>query len=279
MPVGLSKAVNAWKEVTSNADQSLSLVLAGNADLVAAAQRKFSTGNTVPATWVGPLAEIDKVAPASDEMLLIFVLAEEEQEVVDALQSDPPKGGVVLAVKQPKTGGRMTYPWTGCIRIDFADDLAGWREVFSACAELAGDRVVGLGRRYPALRAAACQKIIYRTAGQNAVIGLVFFVPGTDLPAMTLNQLKMVLYVSAIHGFDIGVDRAIEILGIVAAGFGFRGIARKVAAQVPGFGWVYKAIIGYTGTLVVGYAAVKYFEYGAPASTDKAVSLVGKLRR
>ena len=62
LPVNLSKAMNAWKEVTSNADQAVSIVLAGNSHLVAIAQAKFSVGGTVPATWVGPISELSALS-------------------------------------------------------------------------------------------------------------------------------------------------------------------------------------------------------------------------
>jgi uncharacterized protein (DUF697 family) len=279
IPVSLSKAMNAWKEVSSNADQSVNLVLAGDHDLVAIAQEKFSAGGTVPATWVGPLPELSGLAGGSGDILLVLIAADKEAEALAVLEEGPSKGGVVLAVKGGvDTGGRFTRPWKGCIRLAFSDDATGWRQVFGACAQLADDRVVGLGRRYPALRGAAAQRVISQTAGQNALIGLVFILPGADMPAMTLNQLKMVLYLSAMYGGEIGVDRAIEILGVVAMGFGFRGLARKIVGQVPGFGWVYRAIVGYTATVAVGMAAVKYFELGAPASTEKAIALVRSLK-
>lgn len=278
LPVSLSKAAKAWKEVASNIDQAATLVLAGNAELVALAQAKFSAGGTVPATWVGALSEVARVAPAADEILLVLIEPADEPQVRAELEAASPKGGVVLAVKQTVSGARLGHPFERCIRVDFADDTAGWRLISTACAELAGEHVAGLGRRYPAVRAAAAQRIITRTAGQNALVGVLFIVPGADMPAMTLNQLKMVLYISGLYGAEIGPDRALEILAVVAAGFGYRGLARKIARHVPGFGWIYRAIIGYLGTVAVGMAAVKYFEHGAPASTSKLMALVGNFR-
>lgn len=280
LPVNLSKAMNAWKEVTSSADQSVSIVLAGDSHLVGIAQEKFSVGGTVPATFVGPLSELSNLAGASGEILLVLVEADKESEVLSILEQAAPKGGAVVAVKGgADAGGRFGRPWKDCIRVAFSDDVSGWRQVFAACAQLAGDRIVGLGRRYPVLRGAAAQRVIHQTAGQNALIGLVFILPGADMPAMTLNQLKMVLYLAGMYGDEIGVDRAIEIAGIIAMGFGFRGLARKIVSQIPGFGWLYKGIVGYTATVAVGMAAMKYFELGAPGSTSKAIKLASSLRR
>lgn len=280
LPVSLSKVASAWKEVSANADQPVNLVLAGEDDLVALAQKQFAAGGTVPGTWVGPLADLASFAGGAGEILLVLVSPDREAEAMRALQEGPPKGGVVIAVSD--TGSpdlRFSRPWSGCIRLSFAQEAAGWRRVFAACAQQAGDRVVALGRRYPVLRDVAAEQVVLQTAGQNALIGLLFVLPGADMPAMTINQLKMVLYLSAMYGAHIGVDRAVEILGVVAAGLCFRGLARRVARFVPGFGWIYKAIVGYVATIAVGKAAVRYFELGAPASTDKVVELVHSLKR
>lgn len=280
LPVSLSKAADAWKEVTSNADQPVSIVLAGDADLVELAQAKFSVGGTVPATWVGPLSHLTDLSGTSGEILLVLVHSEREGEVLEALEGAELNGGAVVAVAgAPEAGERFGHPGKNRIRVDFADDATGWRRVFAACAQLAADRAVALGRRYPIVRDAAAQRVIQKTAGQNALIGLVFVLPGADMPAITLNQVKMVLYLAGIYGEEIGLDRAIELAGVIALGFGFRGIARRIASQIPGFGWIYKGIVGYTATVAVGLAAVKYFESGAPASTGRAIELVKSFKR
>ncbi len=144
----------------------------------------------------------------------------------------------------------------GCTRLSFTDSVVGWRRLFDACVERAGDHAVALGRRYPVLRAAAARRVVYRTAGQNALVGLVFFVPGADMPVMTLNQIKMVMAIAAIYGEEIGKERAIELAGVVGMGFGFRALARTFMRSTPGIGLVLKASTGYTGTIAVGMAAI-----------------------
>ncbi len=121
-----------------------------------------------------------------------------------ALGQAAPKGGVIVAVDEgSEATGKVTHPSKGLARVSFSDASAGWRQVFSSCADVAGDHAVGLGRRYPAIRAAAARRVIDRTAAQNALIGLVFILPGADMPAMTLNQIKMVLSIASIYGEKI----------------------------------------------------------------------------
>ncbi|MCL5734523.1 MAG: hypothetical protein M1274_02880, partial [Actinobacteria bacterium] len=118
LPVSLSKAMNAWKEVSSNAGQPASIVLAGDAGLVGIAQEKFSSGGTVPATWVGAVSELSGLSGVSGEILLVLVAADKEAETISALERAPSKGNVVLAVDGAAvTTDRFSHPWKGCIRV------------------------------------------------------------------------------------------------------------------------------------------------------------------
>ncbi|MFH0916911.1 MAG: DUF697 domain-containing protein [bacterium] len=279
LPLNLSKALDAWKEASAKADRSASVVLAGDERLVELAQHQFSVGGTVPATWVGPLEELPGVSSVAGEVLVVLVAAEREAEVLAVLGSARPKGGAVVAVDEGSGAtGKITYPGKGLTRVSFSDSPAGWRQVFSSCAGAAGDHTVALGRRYPAVRAAAARRVIDRTAGQNALIGLLFVLPGADMPAMTLNQIKMILSIASIYGEQIDLERAVELAGVVGMGFGFRALSRLLVRSTPGLGWVLKAVTGYTATLAVGLGAVHYFEKGAPASTSRVVALAKTLK-
>ena len=66
------------------------------------------------------------------------------------------------------------------------------------------------------------------------MIGAAVFVPGVDLPVLTLNQLRLVLRIAAAHGFEVGPARMPEALGIIGAALGFRAVARSLAGLVPG---------------------------------------------
>lgn len=98
------------------------------------------------------------------------------------------------------------------------------------------------------------------TAAQNAGVGLVVFIPGADMPIMTLNQAKMLLQIAAAYGEPMGIERVKELAAIVGGAFACRTVARQLIAIVPGLGWAIKAAIGYSGTMAMGHAAVEYFE-------------------
>jgi uncharacterized protein (DUF697 family) len=128
----------------------------------------------------------------------------------------------------------------------------------------AGGGAAALAVQLPAVRRAYCDQVILTNAKQNGVIGTVVIIPGADMPAMTANQIRMVLQIAAAHDEEIGFDRAVEILSVVGSAFAFRALARQALAFVPGFGWVIKGAIGFSATIALGRATVAYFEAGAP---------------
>ena len=123
------------------------------------------------------------------------------------------------------------------------------------------DHLVALGRGYPVFRRAVCERIIHKNARQNGVIGALP-IPGADMPAIVANQGRMVLGIAALYGEEISLERARELLGVLAAGLGFRALARQVLKLVPVAGWAASGAIGYAATLAVGRAAIVYFERG-----------------
>jgi uncharacterized protein (DUF697 family) len=123
------------------------------------------------------------------------------------------------------------------------------------------DYLVSLGRGYPVFRRAVCEQIIRKNARQNAFIGALP-IPGADMPAITANQGRMVLGIAAVYGEEISFERARELIGVLAAGFGFRALTRQVVKLVPMGAWAASGAIGYAGTLAMGRTAMLYFERG-----------------
>ena len=133
------------------------------------------------------------------------------------------------------------------------------------------DYLIPLGRGYPALRRAVCEEVIRKNARQNALIGALP-VPGADLPVMTANQARMVLNIASVHGEELSLERARELAGVLAAGFGFRALGRQVVKLVPVGGWAAAGVIGYAGTLAMGRASMLYFERGKRKPSEKEMS-------
>jgi uncharacterized protein (DUF697 family) len=125
---------------------------------------------------------------------------------------------------------------------------------------------VALAGRLPALRPAVCGQLVESTSRQNGIVGAAVFVPGVDLPVLTLNQLRLVLRIAAAHGQEVGPARLPEALGILGAAFGFRTVARSLVGLVPWVGWAVKGGVAYGGTRALGEAAVK--AYGSRSGAE-----------
>ena len=136
------------------------------------------------------------------------------------------------------------------------------------------DYLVALAKGYPPFRRAVCEEIIRNNARQNAVIGLLP-IPGADMPVMTANQARMVLNIAAAYGEELSMDRARELLGVLAAGFGLRALSRQAVKLVPVGGWAASAVIAYAGTVAMGRSSILYFERGGQKVGEKEMEEIG----
>jgi uncharacterized protein (DUF697 family) len=121
-------------------------------------------------------------------------------------------------------------------------------------AERADDHAYMWATRLPALRGAVVEQTINKFARQNGILGAAIFIPGADLPALTLNQIRMVFRIAAAYGEQIDRDRAFEILAVI--------------------GWAIKGGIAYAGTRALGTAAAAYFEAGGQTRIKNVVGSV-----
>ncbi len=162
------------------------------------------------------------------------------------------------------------------------EQLLGAASPQDGAAELCGhlteqlhEFLIPLARQFPLFRAAAAWDEINATAKQNALVGLLPL-PGSDMPIMTANQIKMVLRLAAMHDLALTGDRAKELMGVVVGGFGLRTAARQLIKLVPGPGWAIAGGIGYSGTVAMGKAALEYFKRTASPHIRTGVVAAGQ---
>jgi uncharacterized protein (DUF697 family) len=130
-------------------------------------------------------------------------------------------------------------------------------EIARRIARQLGEEATPLAARLPVLRKAVCDELIRRFSRRNGLIGAAVFVPGADLPILTVNQVRLVLRIADAYGFEIDRDRIPEVLAVIGSGLGFRALARRTIGYVPVVGWAIKGGIAYTGTRALGEAAVR----------------------
>ena len=135
----------------------------------------------------------------------------------------------------------------------------------------ASDKAIAFAANFSFCRGAVVDALVQRCAAQNAAVGAVHLIPGSDLPVMTVNQCKLALDIAAAYGEGIDASRAAELVGVVGAGVAYRALARTLLGLVPGLGGVLRAGVGYAGTLATGNALKARFELpGALPSRDAA---------
>jgi uncharacterized protein (DUF697 family) len=106
------------------------------------------------------------------------------------------------------------------------------------------------------------ERLIESTARRAGAAGALVFLPGADMPVITLMQIRLVAELAALHDRPLGVDRAPELGAVFLAGFGWRALGRQLAGAVPGAGWALKGGLAYTATRAIGEAARAWFAEG-----------------
>ena len=104
-----------------------------------------------------------------------------------------------------------------------------------------------------------------RCALENAALGAVSLIPGSDFPLMTTNQAKLAVQMSSCYGAPLSPRRAAELVGVVGAGMAYRSCARSVAGLLPGIGNLLKAGIAFGGTMATARGVRASLEGWSPA--------------
>ena len=112
-----------------------------------------------------------------------------------------------------------------------------------------GEKDVALAAAFPFCRQQVVDALALRCALENAALGAVSLIPGSDFPLMTTNQAKLAVQMSSCYGAPLSPRRAAELVGVVGAGMAYRSCARSVAGLLPGIGNLLKAGIAFGGTM------------------------------
>ena len=238
------------KELRIAAEDTRPLVVSG--PLAAQLEKELSRGAAPGAVRVDGRPE--------DAAVLVRVLAgtptpEDEKVLRAAKRAKVP----VVAVQT----GTEIYDIPYVLATDVVICLPGSgfpvEEIAQIIAARLGESGTGVAARLPVVREPLSDVLIEQFSRQNAIAAVAIFVPGADFPVLTLNQIRLVLRLGAAHGVEVDQDRWPEVLATVAAGLGFRTVARRLLGAIPVAGWLVKGTVAYAGTRAVGEAAHRYF--------------------
>lgn len=142
------------------------------------------------------------------------------------------------------------------------------------------DDWLALARWFPAFRAPVVEKVIWKVSKENALFTVATALPNvvpsvltlpwavgefaSDTAFLTMNQVRMAFLIAAACDRDVGYgEQSGQVGSIVAAAFGWRGLARQLAGKIPaGGGLISKGLISFAGTYAVGKSLEKYFKLG-----------------
>jgi uncharacterized protein (DUF697 family) len=275
LPVSPRVVYGISREIRRSVDRGRPLLLAGAGEPLERVREALAVDGDPSALRV-----VSGRAPSDDELrdaaALVYAVAGERASADDeaALKRAHRKRVPVVCVVPAGAGERVPYVLeTDVVPVAPALPVPLDR-IAERLAERAEEEAYGLAARLPAIRPAVCRKIIERFSRQNGILGATIFIPGADMPALTLNQVRMVLRLAAAYGERIDRERAVELLAVLGAGFGLRAAARQALAFVPVAGWAVKGGIAYAGTRALGRAAIAYFERGGPGRVRSAAQSV-----
>jgi len=236
--------VSLVREVRRGSGDPRPLAVAGARELVPLLARELRAGGEASAVVEGRV---------EDAAVLVWVGAPDE----DVLRTASRNGIPIVAVTDAESVPYVLA--TDLVRVPPGSGFPV-AEIAAAVARLLGEDGTSLAGRLPVLRGAVCAELIRSFSKRNGLIAAAVFIPGVDMPVLTLNQVRLVLRIALAYGQSVDNQRAVELAGVVGAGFGFRAVARELLDAVPVAGWAVKGAVAYTGTKAVGEAAVRYFE-------------------
>jgi uncharacterized protein (DUF697 family) len=252
-PIRISEIRRLLRDVGAGSDDGRHLAVGGA--LAAVLQKELARGG-----WVAAVRATDDPRGAA---AFVYVLGREIGAADETALRRARRARVpVVAVAEPQLVV-PGVPATDVVRLHSGEGFPV-DEIAAAVARRLGENGTALAARLPVLRGAVCAALVESFARRNAVIGAAVFVPGADLPVLTLNQVRLVLRIGAAHGQTIDRERLPEMVATLSAGYCLRAVARELLAVVPAAGWLVKGAVAYTGTRAVGEAAIWRFSARGP---------------
>ncbi len=262
LPLDPRAVLGILKEIRVAAEEDKPLVVGGAKELATVLRRELARG--------GVSDTVREHGPVEEAAALVYVLAgdPDEDDVRTFKQAAQAKVPIVAVVAGSASAQPRSLPYVKATDVVEVSGGAGFpvEEIARRLAAVLGERGTPLAARLPVLRRPVCQLLIARFSRQNAVVGAASWVPGADMPVLTLNEVRLVLRIADAYGFEIDRERLPELLGVIGGGLGFRALAREALSLVPVAGWAVKGAIAYGGTRALGEAAMRYFERRAPVT-------------
>jgi uncharacterized protein (DUF697 family) len=254
LPVRFGVVRALWRELT--VDEGKPLAVGGARELAAVLRRELSRGATA-----GAVRPDDEPRGAA---VYIHVLGgsptdEDERALKRARRARVP----IVAVVTGPVADNLTIPFV--LATDIVRVPSGQGFPVAAIAKVVagrlGEDAAPLAGRVPVLRRAVADQLVASFSRRNGILAAAIFVPGADMPILTLNEVRLVLRLGQAYGLSADPrERLPEIAGVVGAGLGLRAFARQLVGLVPAAGWAVQGAVAYAGTRALGEATLRRVE-------------------
>ena len=241
------------RELRVSASPARSLVVEGPPALAESLRRDLAQGARPGAVRGG--------SPAGADAFVLILAGPPGKQEEEQLRLANRNGVATVAVLAgPGLEPRVPYVLaTDVVRVPQGEGFPV-HEIASAVAVRLAEKGAALAARVPVLRPAVSKHLVDTFSRRAAITGAAVFIPGADHPVIALGQLRMVLRLAEAHGVEMSQSRIPELLGVLGAGYAWRGLARQALRYVPIAGFGVRATFAYTGTRAIGEAAQRYFE-------------------
>jgi len=259
LPIRLAVLRGLIKELQTSTQDGRPLVVGGARELARVLERELGRDAAAGAVRGGE--------PAGGAVY-VHVLAGGDEDAA-ALKRARRARVPIVAVDPGVVAGETTIPFV--LATDVVPVAPGEGFPLERIAEVVagrlGEDAAPLAARVPVLRRAVVRKLVASFSAKNGIVGAAVFIPGADLPVLTLNEVRMLLRIEQAYGIvGDSRERAPEILASLAAGVGLRAVARELLDVVPIAGWALKGAIAYAGTRALGEAAIRRLEPSSEAT-------------
>jgi small GTP-binding protein len=157
-----------------------------------------------------------------------------------------------------------------------AKDGKNLGKVILAVAASEPGMVAALGQALPEFRWQLAWQTIVRSASISAAIALAPL-PVIDFVPLLITQSVMVVSVARIYNYKISPKRASELIATFGMGFLGRTLFQEFSKLGGLPGWLLSAAIASSTTVVMGYAAVRWFEKGEKISAEAVKKLTQEM--
>jgi uncharacterized protein (DUF697 family) len=247
LPVSIGALRKLIKELQKSGLERKPIAVGGATEIARTLERELTRGGDPSAVRIG--------APEGAAVYVHVAAGDDDAALKGARRARVP----IVALSFGEEELPFVYA-TDVIRVGPGEPLPVGR-IAEAIAARVGEHGAPLAARLPVLRRAVCGRIVASAARKNGLAGAAIFVPGADLPALALNQVRMLLLLDQAYGLDLDPrERLPEIAATVGAGLGLRALARELLDLVPVAGWAVKGGVAYAGTRALGEAAIRRLE-------------------